>query len=749
MPVGVCVTDRVKTVRSLPPAAFFVVLACLAIGGCGESTAPPTSSSVEIPAPPPRVGADRLRHDFAGAYAEYMAGAVAAEPLRRVLLGDADAPLPLNRARFLSHLYDSRQWLPVFVEGHQLTPIAEALLAQLRASESHGLDPSRYVSDRLAAALARHGELVQVWRSVPDVVPTSGELDALIDTLGEHDGATDPAVAALAAALDGLGVAPDLAALHAVRVSAERSVSGSAALIDAALTDAFLAYAFDQRHFNTSWVDEDLDAAGRHALIADRMTASFEEIAVASSVDDVAAIADALAPSHPTYSALLAERARYAQIVADGGWEPIEPRHLERGSRNDTVHQLSVRLALEGYWEGEPTDAFDSEFREAVEHYQRTHQMEVTGETSRGFWVSINIPADTRLAQIDLTLQRWRESRIGDDEYYVHVNVPDFHAELWRDGVRQLRFRIVVGNTDQVCDPESQTIRYANATPLQSASMTYVVLNPHWNVPHRIVEEELLVELLENPNYFVEMGFERIVNENGYEFVRQLPGPENPLGTVKFMFPNPHNTYMHDTSRPQYFRYPIRAFSHGCMRVQDPQELLRTILENDGQWDERRIEEIYEEAEEASMVLETPIPVHVEYYVVTVDDDGRANFLADIYRYDRDRLNPPSPSSLRCEQPDEEQLRLVLGEEHQVLFENEAGLRYTQQQLEYVQAGGVLEVDEEGNIIDPPEGFGDATEEGGVGIDLEQTGQAEPIEPAGDEEHAPPPAGITAGDYGP
>ncbi|MBU6159861.1 MAG: L,D-transpeptidase family protein, partial [Myxococcales bacterium] len=343
-------------------------------------------------------------------------------------------------------------------------------------------------------------------------------------------------------------------------------------------------------------------------------------------------------------------------------------------------------------------ETFDQALKDAVELYERTHQMEVDGETDRTFWASLNIPADERLAQIELTMQRWRESRIGEDPYYILVNIPDFHAEVWRNGVRDMRFRIVVGNTQRVCDPRTERMRYANATPLQSAYMTHIVLNPYWNVPRRILEEELIPNLLEDGNYFEENGIEQ--SEDGT--VRLRPGPSNPLGRVKFIFPNPHATYLHDTNRRNYFQFPVRAFSHGCMRVHEPENLMEYLLTQDGQYNERDIERSFERGREDGRSLTTPVPVHVEYYVVRIDDEGYVNFNSDIYKYDRDRLRPEEARNERCEPEARPGLRLVLSED-----------------------GRPMVQDAEGNLIDPS-----AT-------------NVEEVIPASDG------AGPAAGDYGP
>jgi murein L,D-transpeptidase YcbB/YkuD len=202
--------------------------------------------------------------------------------------------------------------------------------------------------------------------------------------------------------------------------------------------------------------------------------------------------------------------------------------------------------------------------------------------------------------------------------------------------------------------------------------MSYVVLNPYWNIPSRILEEELLPSLVNREDYFERQGIE-VVEVNGSRRVRQRPGPQNPLGRVKFMFPNPHDTYLHDTSRPQYFQYPIRAFSHGCMRVQEPLNFLELLLRNDDQWDPARVEQIFASEQETSIRLRTPVPVHVEYYVVRVDDEGRANFAADIYRYDRERISPSSPDQLRCTPAARPDHRLVLGADGRPMLRDNAG----------------------------------------------------------------------------
>ena len=255
---------------------------------------------------------------------------------------------------------------------------------------------------------------------------------------------------------------------------------------------------------------------------------------------------------------------------------------------------------------------------------------------------SLNVPAIERWHQIRLALQRWRESRVGADKHYVHVNIPDFHAEVWEHGERKLRFKVVTGATRKKRNKKSKELEYIHATPRFSATLQYIVFNPYWNVPPSIRKKELQPKLEENPDYYEEKGYEVIVDDNGYEFVRQKPGPKNALGRVKFLFPNPYSVYLHDTPDKHLFDHPFRAYSHGCVRVQDPMKFAHYLLDLDGRLsdEERRkkkLEEYYAKDTETWFRLRQSLPIHLEYFVVRVDDDGHANFLADLYRLDSPR----------------------------------------------------------------------------------------------------------------
>lgn len=654
----------------------------LGLAACGtdspadrENTAPAETEAVDA-TPDAIVQARTLfSQDFAGAYAAYLDAQLAPSAMRYLLL-DAERPVRVRRPEFLATLYEARQWQPVFLDGNGPNWRTSVLLQQLEGARAHAMDPAPYLPDTLRTDIEDARQLAGALRVQLTPTLTTAESAALLALLDDPtiSAAADPAMAALARALDEEAGAEPFASVrrvHAQRVQVEQLGRGVVALAEAQLADALLAWAFDMRLFNVGSLTN-LTESEQHQRIADNMRATFEAWATATTPEAAQQVLDALQPAQPQYGLLMASRARYAQIVADGGWQEVRPTSLRRGSSGERVRELKRRLQIEGYYDGEIDDRFDAALEAAVRVYQETHQLEVNGESSRPFWNSLNISAQERLAQIELTMQRWRESRIGDDPYYVFVNIPDFHTEVWRDGVRQTRFRIVVGNTQRECDRRTGQWRYPNATPIQSAMMSFLVLNPYWNLPTRIVQEEVLPALIRNPNYFEENGMEQVDLGSGMR-VRQRPGPRNPLGRVKFMFPNPHDTYLHDTSRPQYFQYPIRAFSHGCMRVQNPLDFLELLLTNDGQWDERQINRVLGTDVETTIRFREPVPVHIEYYVVRVDDEGRTHFLADIYRLDRDRMNPPDSSTLRCDAPPAPTHRLVLGQDGRPMVRDAEG----------------------------------------------------------------------------
>lgn len=552
-------------------------------------------------------------------------------------------------------LYGIRKHRPAWVDpaGTQntgLTPDGKLLWDTMLAAEAtHALDPDelhvatigsllRGIEKRTPSTFADVRFEPAERRLVEELASDSPDssVEELARTLARRDGPT-----------------PRLAQMVEARVKELESTSLNRARVDVLLSDALVEYGTRLRwqhpaHFREfAWPDhlqkpqvdtrlawDDLRSARRRLVAKRELMPAFED------THKIAETLDVLVPHYEQYGRLSEVHREYQQIVEQGGWPelPQDVAELQSGASDPAVSTLKQRLAAEGYWSGDRTEQFGESLRAALAAYQRTHQLWETGTLSRETRASLNVPAQRRLAQIRVAMQRWRESKVGDDDYFVHINIPDFHAELWKGGERKMRFKTVSGATTQGPDPQTGRPAFVHATPTVSSEIEHIVINPYWWVPDDIRRNELEPKLAQEPNFFVENGFEYALDDRGEKALRQRPGAKNALGSVKLLFENPYQIYLHDTPEQQLFKWPARAFSHGCIRLQKPMELAQFLLEQEGRWNDEQIRQYRESGEEKWLVLEDPVPVHVEYYVVRVDDLGKANFLSDLYRENARRM---------------------------------------------------------------------------------------------------------------
>lgn len=584
-------------------------------------------------------------------------------------------PIGLVHKAALEKFYRANGWLPIFIDENGAPNFrAHAVFDEAKDADRHALAPQKYLRPAIATLIAQQRELNHAWHMSPLPTLSKSDWQTLEHILDEEDikAAKKPLPKIFDRILSENSPLPNLQRAWEDRILLQRALLGTNALLELAIADAWLDWAYDMSDGYWTKVNDQAKPETQEEIRLGALFASMSSIKEASSYAEAQKFITSKIPHYEQYGRLLKARERYKKIVANGGWEEVPSnRNVRRGSRGDHVAALKRRLHAEGYFEGTLDDRFDGALETAFKKYQETHQFKDDGVSSANFWSSLNVSAEERLEQIELTLQRWRESRIGDDDYYVLINIPDFHAEVWRDGVREMRFRIVVGNTQRECRNNRMT--YVNATPIQSGEIDHVILNPYWTVPQRITEEEILPAYMKDPTYLERNNYEKITASNGYTMIRQLPGPTNALGKVKFMFPNNEHTYLHDTPRKVYFDAPTRAFSHGCMRVQNPLDFLEYLLTNDNNWDKASIDKIFERGREYRINLKKPVPIHSEYYVVRVDDDGYVHFMADLYRYDRERLDLHFEREPSCERARDNRGRLRLDSEGTLRRLNEAG----------------------------------------------------------------------------
>ena len=353
---------------------------------------------------------------------------------------------------------------------------------------------------------------------------------------------------------------------------------------------------------------------------------------------------DRLQPVSQNYTNLLMALRDHYQILAQGGYTPVpQGNGLQPGSVDPRVAKLRARLAQSGDLPAglSQSDIFDLNVDEAVKHFQQRHGLEADGVIGSKTLAELNVPVQQRIAQIEINLDRWRwlPRDLGAD--HIVVNSAGFEMDVTLHNHRAIKMGVVVG-------------KRKHRTPVFSDEMEHIVFRPSWNVPKSIAAKELLPKELENPGHLDSRDFvvvsradqsSRPVSSlathelepsyfNSTYRLRQKPGQINALGSVKFMFPNKHSIYLHDTNARHLFGKIKRAFSHGCIRVEDPDLLARTLLQNDGK-DEYEIDSILSDNSPKTVVLGDKIPVHLTYQTSWVDDTGRVQFRADIYDHDK------------------------------------------------------------------------------------------------------------------
>jgi murein L,D-transpeptidase YcbB/YkuD len=285
------------------------------------------------------------------------------------------------------------------------------------------------------------------------------------------------------------------------------------------------------------------------------------------------------------------------------------------------VPQLRERLGLKG----DAADLhYDAKLVEAVKKYQRTNELKVTGTFDEQTRRELNGPP--RDKQIDIILanmERWRWIPRDLGKTYVMVNLPEFTLRLMHNGSMMWTTRIVIGKP-------------AMPTPLLFETMKYITVNPTWNVPQSIVQNEYLPALAQDPTVLERMGLHVVTDRDGSTRIFQPPGDNNALGRLRFNFPNRFDVYQHDTPEKYLFKEERRAYSHGCMRVQDPVKYAQLLLSierpNEG-YTEERIRRMFGN-EEQDIQFPAPIPVNLTYQTAYVDDDGKLNMLSDVYGLD-------------------------------------------------------------------------------------------------------------------
>ena len=355
-------------------------------------------------------------------------------------------------------------------------------------------------------------------------------------------------------------------------------------------------------------------------------------------------------PKEYHYAALQQALYRYLQIANQGGWGHVSFKGtLKPGKAYKSIPELRERLRRSGDYRGCDTPEgkiYDTCLKKAVIHFQKRHGLVAKGVVGKETRKALNIPVEVRIKEIRLNLDRIKWLHQRHAKRHIIINIPAFTLFFEENGSLRQTMRVITG-------------KKKNPTPIFSNTVQTIVLNPHWNVPKSIIQKEMIPKLLKNPNAMAKQGIEihkgwgkdaqkvdgASVDWAEYRYSKtmpfhfaQVPGYKNALGKVKFLFPNQFSVYMHDTPNKRLFARNTRAFSHGCIRLQKPRELLKTFSTFNDSVDFEKSQKRLKGRKKAYLKLDNQVPVDVVYLTAYVDYDGVLQFRNDIYGYDKMQL---------------------------------------------------------------------------------------------------------------
>jgi murein L,D-transpeptidase YcbB/YkuD len=351
---------------------------------------------------------------------------------------------------------------------------------------------------------------------------------------------------------------------------------------------------------------------------------------------------DLLVPRPEFYKRYKKALVRYNKIKAEGGWPTVsQGPTLKPGMTDLRVVELRKRLVVEGDLKNikaTDSDNFDEHLEQAVIRFQERHGLDADGVIGKKTLLALNVSVEDRINQIKVNLERgrWVFEDVGGD--FIIVNIAGYRAYLVQDDEVVWTTKVMVGKTYR-------------KTPVFKSTMKYMVLNPTWTVPPGILRKDILPKASKDPDYIRNKNLD-VIDRNGKKIdpdsldwssftarnfpyqLRQPPGPKNALGLVKFMFPNPHLVYLHDTPNRKLFEHPERTFSSGCVRVENPFKLAELLLDDPDKWNQESLARVIDTKEITTVFLPEPLTVILLYWTAVVEPDGTVQFLNDVYKRD-------------------------------------------------------------------------------------------------------------------
>lgn len=351
-------------------------------------------------------------------------------------------------------------------------------------------------------------------------------------------------------------------------------------------------------------------------------------------------------PLNKQYELLRQYLVRLKTIEVSGGLPYIDTlqKAYRKGDTGLVIKNIRVWLYRSGFFmEHDSTNnRFDDALFQSVKLAQHCMGLKEDGVVGKSLIKQMNVSLNQRMQQILINLERMRWVEDSDTGKHIVINIPRYKLYAYHNVTLDWECNVVVGTT-------------RTKTSIFNGNIRYVVLNPYWNVPNSILFNEIIPAYRKDKNYFVKHNMEVLLGKSSVNpadikwsdfnekncpyMVRQLPGKDNPLGVVKFLFPNTYNIYLHDSPAKQYFDRQNRTFSHGCIRVGEPLALMQWVLQDEKQITPDRIQSIFETGKETYLNLKQGIPVTIAYYTAWIDENGYINYTDDVYKLDEAMKN--------------------------------------------------------------------------------------------------------------
>ena len=417
---------------------------------------------------------------------------------------------------------------------------------------------------------------------------------------------------------------------------------------DILLTESLFVYAY-HRHFGkakANAMDPNINFR-RETYNNQAPKVTLDQALESSSLID---FIETIAPTGPVYKQLQGKMKFYRDIAAKGGWPTVpDGPTLHPGDSDPRVAVIRKHLAVTGHADNtnQGSPLYDPALVAAMKTFQTRHQLDVDGVVGQQTIAALNVPVEHRIDQIRLSLERlrWVEEEAVDT--MVVVNIAGFRAVFFRGGAIEWETKVMVGKNYR-------------KTPIFRGDIAYLEFNPTWTIPPGILRNDTLPAIKRDPNYLASknilvidrdgktvdpstVDWTKYKNSAPYTF-RQTPGPHNSLGTVKFIFPNEHFVFLHDTPHRELFVKSERNFSSGCIRVENPFDLAELILNDPVKYNRSALDAILETRETQRVNLRPKVPVIILYITASIGADGDIRFYKDIYDRDQkvlDALNGP------------------------------------------------------------------------------------------------------------